>query len=448
MDTTTQSLPHNKEAEETLLGQLILEPDKMDLVSEFLPNNEVFYYRKHGQIWNTMREMRSRGEDINLATLMDNIPQEMKENISGYFLSGLTSSISTTANASSYAKLVYEKWLLRKVVEEATKIKSAAYSSTANAHKALEELSSTVTRALYLRPTKRFNLDELLDQTVERIYDKNNLIRFGYGKLDSITGGMTRGEITVIAGRPSMGKTTVMINIVKRLIESGRRVIVFNREMTNVEMMKKIFVLESGHISYRDLRLMRLSDGDRQAIESVKEVIADKYNERLVMFDDIKDLQSGVRHINRFKPDVIVDDYIQMVKVPTIEDKRLQVIEIMQHYKWLAKSLDCSAILLSQLNREVDKGKDKRPRLSNLSESGSIETDAETVVFVYYPWKYLYRDRHPDGEYGKYDMRLLIDKNRYGETGFAEMGFFGDGCLLTETMEIAVERAKMAGEIK
>jgi replicative DNA helicase len=192
--------------------------------------------------------------------------------------------------------------------------------------------------------------------------------------------------------------------------------------------------------------MMQLSDTDKQSIEAVKEKIATKY-QKLVMFDDIKDLNSGVRHVNRFVPDVVVDDYIQMVSVPGIEDKRLQIVEIMQHYKWLAKSLCCSIILLSQLNREVERGRDKRPRLSHLSESGSIETDAESVIFVYYPWKYLYRDHHPSGEYGKYDIRLLIDKNRYGEAGYAEMGFYGDGCLLTETHDIAIERAKRGGEI-
>jgi len=390
--------------------------------------------------------MKSNDEDINLATVIDNIPEAQKKYISNYFVSGLIDNIASTANALSYAKLIYEKWLLRKVVTEASQIQRAAFGSNADAHKALEDLNSTVTKALHLRPTKKFNLDELLDKTVERIYDEKNLIKTGYGVIDKITGGMTRGEITVIAGRPSMGKSTVMINIVKNLIDHGKKVIVFNREMTNVEMMKKIFVLEAGDISYRRLRMMQLSDNDNQSIEAVKEKISSKYH-NLIMFDDIKDLSSGVRHVNRFSPDVVVDDYIQMVNVPGIEDKRLQIVEIMQHYKWMAKSLNCSAILLSQLNREVERGRDKRPRLSHLSESGSIETDAESVIFVYYPWKYLYRDHHPNGEYGKYDIRLLVDKNRYGEAGYAEMGFYGDGCLLTETQDIAIERAKKAGEI-
>ena len=297
-----------------------------------------------------------------------------------------------------------------------------------------------------MQPTKKFDMDELLDKTIEKIYDENNLIKFGYGQVDNITGGMTRGEITVIAGRPSMGKSTVMINIVRKLIENGMKVMVFNREMTNVEMMKKIFVIESGDISYRRLRLMQLTDDERKEVEKTKKTISKKY-ENLRMFDDIRDLSSAVAQINKFKPDVIIDDYIQMVNVPTIDDKRLQIVEVMQHYKWLAKSLNCSIILLSQLNRELEKKADKRPSLSNLSESGSIETDAETVIFIYYQWKYLYRDHHPRGSLGKYEIQLLIDKNRYGETGYSEMGFFGDGCLLTETKELAYAHAEHAGEL-
>ena len=446
MSAQEQTMPHNKEAEETLLGQLILDPNNIGKVTEFIPEPEVFYNTHHRTLWKTLKSMSLGEEDINLATVIDNIPEAQKKYISNYFVSGLIDSIASTANALSYAKLIYEKWLLRKVVTEASQIQRAAFGSNADAHKALEDLNSTVTKALHLRPTKKFNLDELLDRTVEKIYDEDNLIKTGYGAVDKITGGMTRGEITIIAGRPSMGKSTVMINIVKNLIESDKKVIVFNREMTNVEMMKKIFVLEAGNISYRNLRMMQLSDTDKQSIEAVKEKIATKY-QKLVMFDDIKDLNSGLRHVNRFVPDVVVDDYIQMVSVPGIEDRRLQIVEIMQHYKWLAKSLCCSIILLSQLNREVERGRDKRPRLSHLSESGSIETDAESVIFVYYPWKYLYRDHHPSGEYGKYDIRLLIDKNRYGEAGYAEMGFYGDGCLLTETHDIAIERAKRGGEI-
>jgi len=446
MSIDDQTMPHNKEAEETLLGQLILDPDNISKVTEFIPEPEVFYNTHNRTIWRTLQSMRSNDNDINLATVIDNIPETQKKYISNYFVSGLIDNIASTANALSYAKLIYEKWLLRKVVTEASQIQRAAFGSNADAHKALEDLNSTVTKALHLRPTKKFNLDELLDRTVERIYDEKNLIKTGYGVIDKITGGMTRGEITVIAGRPSMGKSTVMINIVKNLIDHGKKVIVFNREMTNVEMMKKIFILEAGDISYRRLRMMQLTEHDNQSIEAVKEKISSKYR-NLIMFDDIKDLRSGVRHVNRFAPDVVVDDYIQMVNVPGIEDKRLQVVEIMQHYKWMAKSLNCSAILLSQLNREVERGRDKRPRLSHLSESGSIETDAESVIFVYYPWKYLYRDHHPNGEYGKYDIRLLVDKNRYGEAGYAEMGFYGDGCLLTETQDIAIERAKKAGEL-
>ena len=121
-----------------------------------------------------------------------------------------------------------------------------------------------------MQPTKKFDMGELLDKTVEKMYDENNLIKFGYGQVDNITGGMTRGEITVIAGRPSMGKSTVMINIVRKLIENGMKVMVFNREMTNIEMMKKIFIIESGDISYRRLRLMQLTDDEREEVKKTK----------------------------------------------------------------------------------------------------------------------------------------------------------------------------------
>jgi len=441
-----QAMPHSKEAEEYLLGQVLLEPPIIPRVMEYIKSPKAFYNTHNRTIWSTILKLHNKGRDINLATVADSLPESQKKYIESYYISGLSEQVVSTANYISYANVVREKWLLRKIVEETTHIQAEAFKSTTKAHEALEALQETVTKAINMQPTKEFNMEKLLDQTTSKIYDENNLIKFGYGQLDNITGGMTRGEITVIAGRPSMGKSTVMINVVRRLIENGMKVMVFNREMTNVEMMKKLFVIESGNISYRRLRLMQVTDEERLEIESAKKSISKKYK-NLMMFDDIRDLASGLGQINKFKPDVIVDDYIQMVKIPNIEDKRLQIVEVMQHYKWLAKSLDSSVILLSQLNRELEKKADKRPSLSNLSESGSIETDAETVIFLYYQWKYLYRDYHPQGHLGKYEIQLLVDKNRYGETGYAEMGFFGDGCLLTETKDLALAHAENSGEL-
>ncbi len=442
-----ESLPHNRDAEETLLGQLMLDPHLLDAVAEFIPKPEVFYNTHNRVIWNTIRTLQKEGIGIDIVTVNEHIPTTQKKYIQAYYITGLAENIATTANALSHAKLIYEKWLLRRVIEDTYAIQKAAYNGGTDAHKVLENLQSTVTKAINLRPTKKFDMESLLDETMDKIHDESNLIKFGYGQIDNITGGMTRGEITVIAGRPSMGKSTVMINFVRKLIENGMKVMVFNREMTNVEMMKKIFILEAEDVSYRRLRLMKMTDEEEDAIKKVRKGITKKYK-NLQMFDDIRDLSSGVRHINKFKPDVIVDDYIQMVNVPSIDDKRLQIVEIMQHYKWLAKSLQCSVLLLSQLNRELERKRDKRPHLSNLSESGSIETDAETVIFVFYKWKYLYRDHHPSGSLGKYEIELLVDKNRYGETGYAPMGFYGDGCLLTETKELALAYAENAGELQ
>ena len=444
---TIESLPHNHDAEEALLGQLMMQPDLLEAVTAFVPKPEVFYNTHNRVIWKTIRKLHKEGISIDIVTVSENIPKAQKKYIKAYYITGLADNIATTANALSHAKLLYEKWLLRRVIEDTEIIQKAAYNGGTDAHKVLEDLQSTVTKAINLRPTKKFDMESLLDETIDKMHDESNLIKFGYGQIDNITGGMTRGEITVIAGRPSMGKSTVMINFVRKLIEGGMKVMVFNREMTNVEMMKKIFVLEAENVSYRRLRLMQMTDDEENEITKVRKSIAKKYK-NLQMFDDIRDLSSGVRHINKFKPDVIVDDYIQMVSVPNIEDKRLQIVEIMQHYKWLAKSLNCSVVLLSQLNRELEKKRDKRPHLSNLSESGSIETDAETVIFIFYKWKYLYRDHHPSGNLGKYEIELLVDKNRYGETGFAPMGFYGNGCLLTETKELAISYAENSGELK
>jgi len=444
--TGTILLPHSKEAEEHLLGQILIEPSIITKVLSYIPEEDVFYGETTRELWKIIFNLHKKRDNINIATVCDNIPKSKRKQIQFYYVDGLQDNIPSVSSAESYAKLIYEKWLLRQVFIQTKKIEQAINENTNDANKILQKVHTTIGRIINLKPSERFDIKELLQETIEKIKDETGTIRFGLGKLDSITGGMTRGEISVFAGRPSMGKTTCAINVLMRLIESGNRVVVFNREMTNIEVMRKMLAIESERLSYRALRFNDLDTAEWKEINRIKKMFENKF-ENLLMFDNIRDLHRGTREIKKFKPDVIIDDYIQMVRVPNVEDKRHQIIELLHHYKWLAKSENCAVLLLSQLNRNIEYRAKKSFVLSDLSESGSIEQDAEAVIFINYPWK----DKEPHEQYDneeKYTIKLRVGKNRYGETGEAKMGFLGDRCLITETPESAIRGSKILEEYR
>ena len=244
---------------------------------------------------------------------------------------------------------------------------------------------------------------------------------------------MTRQEITVIAGRPGHFKSTMMINIVRQLLKEGRKVVVFNREMSNIEMMKKLIVLESENLSAESMRLGNYVDGDDDdATKSKAKISADFKN--LTMFDNLFDINSAMREIRKFKPDVVVDDYIGLIDVPGIDDNRLRVDSIMKQYKRACKTYNMSAILLSQLNRECENRQNKRPIMRDLRDSGSIEQDAEMILFMYYDWRYYYEDSQ-NGEYG---LEIVLGKNRYGKTGSVHLGVAGDRCAVLSSSDEAL----------
>ena len=441
-----RELPRSIEAEKELLGQIMSDPKSIEDVKDLLPSPNVFYSTAHQVLWKIILDMYDRKEEIGFVTIIDNIPDEHKEILSAYYITGLIEGVPTTLTVVTHAKKVYEKWLLRKTIEDAEIISNVGKLKDADAYDLVQRLHDSTYKIINMRPTEKFNLDSLLDDTIDKIYDQSSIVKYGYGQLDQITGGMTRGEISVIAGRPGHGKTTLSVNIVRRLIHQGYKVLVLNREMPNKEMMKKIMVMESNNLSYYGLRSFNYGDKELEELHRVKETISTLYEENLIMFDHIRDLGSGIRQAKKIKPDVVVDDYIQIIDVPQYQEKRLQISEIMRSYKWLAKDENLSVLLVSQLNRELERRINKRPQLSDLAESGSIEQDAETVIFNYYPWKYL-GEQHELGKLGKYQINTIVGKSRYAETGFLEMGFHGDSCCILDTRDMAENKARMYGEI-
>ena len=189
--------------------------------------------------------------------------------------------------------------------------------------------------------------------------------------------------------------------------------------------------MESESLTSSDVRRHNLSDHQNKELSDMKDDIIDKYK-NLIMFDNISGLSEAIMEVSRIKPDIVIDDYIQLVQVDDKLERRFQIEKIMHQYKWTAKKNDCHAILVSQLNREIERRLDPRPKMSDFAESGVIEQTAESAIFVFYGWNF-----NPQ-TYDENECEIIFSKSRYGKQGAIDMGFNGNKCTYYENINEAI----------
>jgi len=417
--------PQSYEAETSVLGAILEDSTLLGKIVDNLYDPKIFYHERHQLLWRRILEMRRNREDIDMVTVLANLSTKDKKSIGGAgYISELLDMNIASSQIERHAEIILKKYLQRKVIQNSEKIMKVAYEDTTDLDDLIEQSHQFTSEIDMLRPGRGFDLNYELQETVEDILDTQSLLAYGYSKLDSLAGGMTRGEITVVGGRPGHGKTTFVLNLLFNLLQKGLKVVLINREMPNIEILKKLIVLESGRISYTDIRRGARDKETHEEMYSTIEVISSKYKGKLFMFDDIRDIPRAFAEIKKLKPDVVIDDYIQLISVDGIDKRRFQIEYIMNEYKWLAKTSNpkFTVILVSQLNRAIEKRGDAMPLLSDLSEGGTIEQTAECVLFCYYEYKVL----HDQAPLGKFATKIIAAKVRYGETGTALFGFNGD----------------------
>jgi len=432
MDTYS-ILPHNDDLEKSVLGCIFTDDKVYDKISPYLDKSkDIWYHNNHLRLWEIMKEVKGRGEPIDFVTVNAVITTQDKEkyDLDSYYVTGLADFVATSANAESYAKQLYETYLLRKTVkmmhtiqDKASKGQHQVWDLMTVAQQSLEEL-------IVLQPSKGFDMIEVTRKALEEIREFNdNIIKTGYPPVDKWSGGFTKGEISIVGGRPGHGKTTFLINLVSNLVGAGHRVLLFNRELPNTEVAKKLLVLESGKLSYRTVRTGIFDKTDEIELERVSKHLIEKYSsDKFLMFDKIRDFRQSEVEVRKFQPDVVIDDYIQLIRPSQKWDqRRLELESICQDYKWLAKTSNCAVILASQLNRALEmRGSSSVPNLSDLAESGAIEQVAENVWFTFYKYKINPNsaNNHPN------KIKLVARKVRYGETGDTTLGYDGDKCKI------------------
>ena len=438
MESPIKVYPHSTEAEEAVLGSILIDGSSVfERCNGWIRDKEAFYHSKNKGLWTIMGDMHREGETIDMVTVGDRIKQSDKYSDNGlslFYLTGLPESVPTTANSEKYARIVWEKFIKRQSIKSAYELYTTGFQDTEeNVETMLYNHSALVNELLEIAPSKKKEIGGVINETIDTLRTGKNIIKFGYPQLDNIAGGMTRKEVTVIGGRPGHGKTTLTINIVASLLKQGYRVMVFNREMSNIEMIKKFMIMESRDLKYEELRVGDIEEGRMQIIEMMADELK-KTLSNLIMYDDIRTLGDAMREIQREKPDVVVDDYIQLIKVENkaSKDRRFEIEEILMEYKWVCKKENCAAILVSQLNREIEKRLEPRPRLADFAESGTIEQTAETALLVFYGYNF------NDDKYSKFEIEVICDKARYGKVGTYVMGFNGNKCKFYMNQEEAM----------
>ena len=428
--------PNNFEAEQAVLGAVLIGgTNTFELANAWITNIQAFYHGDHKTIWKSMQNLYRQHEILDVVTIANEARKYLKPNDNtkhfAYYITRLYESCPSAQTVEEYAKIVWERYIKREAIRSARLLAKAAEDNTKTITEILYKHERYAEELRNLEPTTNIDVAHIIDDTLDHIERKDNIIPFGIEFLDKPAGGMTRQELTVIGGRPGHGKSTLMINIVSRLIDGGYKVMLFNREMSNTEMMKKLLCMESQKLDYDKVRKHELGKKEKNELLDVAERTKEKYT-NLMMYDSIRTLPESLREVNRHRPDVIIDDYIQLIDMEGAADqRRLEVEKIMYEYKWLCKKINCSSILISQLNREIERRDDPVPQMSDFAESGAIEQTAEMAAFVYYPFS-------TDPEmYDRFESRIIVAKSRYGNIGRFVVGYDGNVCKFFESVNEA-----------
>jgi len=421
--------PHNLAAEESLLGAMLLSRTAIDIASESVAPSD-FYKPAHGHIYEAITSLSARGEPVDPVTVADELSRhDLLDVIGGPpALINLQSATPATSSASRYAKIVEEHSLLRGLIGVAGEIAEMGYDIPDDVPKAIDRAETLVFEIAQHRQTDSMSrLHDLLDQTVdnlEALYDRGDSITgtpTGYYDFDELTSGLQPNALIVIGARPGMGKTSFAMGMAGHAaIEEQRPVLFFSLEMSRVELSQRLLCSEA-RVDSTKVRNGRLTDDDWSRISHA----IGRMGEAPLWIDDnpnvtVMEIRAKARRLQSRVGTLgmIVVDYIQlMTGNARAENRQTEVAEISRGLKILARELQCPVVALAQLNRGLEQRADKRPMLSDLRESGSLEQDADIVTF-------LYRDEHynPDSA-DRGTAEVLVAKHRAGPTGMIRLAF-------------------------
>jgi len=416
--------PNSDEAEKAVLGSMLSNKDAVNTAFENRLNHEHFYKDAHSKIYAIMTQLNQNQEPIDTISVVNALKKtkELEEVGGSYFISGLVDLVPTTAHIDRYVKIVIEKSILRQLIYLSNEISKEAYDDSKEVDQILDSVDKAIFEITQDKENKKFqHIEPILHETFNRIdkvsSHKGTVIGVpsGLHELDSITSGFQEGDLIIIAGRPSMGKTALALNLMRNAsIDSDKKIGFFSLEMANHQLAMRLLCAEAR----ADSHLVRTGNLPKSQLKNLS-VAAGPLSKANIFLDDtpalsILELRAKSRRLkNKEDIDMIIVDYLQLMQGPKgVESRQQEIASISRSMKALAKELNVPIIALSQLSRAVEqRAGDKRPQLSDLRESGAIEQDADVVIFLYRPWVY----SHEDEDIGK--AEILIAKQRNGPTG-------------------------------
>ncbi len=429
--------PHSIEAEQSVLGGLLLDSGAYDKISDAISETD-FYRDEHRRIFRTIQRMQERGKPADVVTVAEALDAAGETEHTGglAYLGELAQNTPSAANIKRYAEIVRERAILRQLVTAGDEIAASALNTLGREPKVLLDEAEAKVFAIAesgaRHQTGFQHINPLLTQVVERIqelHDRDNPsditgIPSGYTDLDKMTSGLQPGDLVIVAGRPSMGKTSFSLNIAEHVaIEYGAPVAVFSMEMGGAQLAMRMLA-SVGRLDQSRVRTGRLNDDEWSRLSYA----LGKIHEKAIYIDETPalnpiDLRARARRLHRQcgKLGLIVIDYLQLMSGSSQgENRATEISEISRALKGLAKELECPVIALSQLNRSLEQRPNKRPVMSDLRESGAIEQDADLILFIYRDQ--VYNPDSPD----KGMAEIIIGKQRNGPLGTVRLSFLGE----------------------
>jgi replicative DNA helicase len=426
--------PSSIDAEQAVLGGLMLSPDSLDKVADRLSEQD-FYRKDHRLIWRAITELAGKGMPCDAITLGDWFEANgLGEMIGGAsYLIELANTTPSAANIAAYAAIVREKSVLRQLIDAGTGIAEDGYQPEGmgvqevleRAEQAVFKIAESGARGKKDTVSMREAVKDAFRILSERFENKGQLtgVSTGFSDLDELTSGLQPSDLIIVAARPSMGKTAFSVNIAEAVAMRGKKAVaIFSMEMSASQLAFRM-ISSVGRIHAQHLRNGDLAEEDWPRVTNAIALLS----EAKIFIDDTPglspvEMRSRSRRLHREHGGLglIVIDYLQLMQVPgNKENRATEISEISRSLKGLAKELNCPVIALSQLNRSLEQRADKRPMMSDLRESGAIEQDADVIMFIYRD-EY-YNKESPD----KGLAEIIIGKQRNGPTDTVKLAFLG-----------------------
>ena len=431
-------LPHDIEAEEAVVGSLLIDGESILKVAQFLKAQD-FYREKNRFCYEACLDIFRRGEAINQVTVAHQLGlQDRIDEIGGTaYLSHVVSTVPTSVHVEYYGRIVNRTASMRNLIDAASKISGIGYEGTDDVDASLSRAEEVLFRVRSGQPARDFvPLREVLDQYMEEraaitepLAQSSAPVMTGFDSMDELLGGLHRSDMIVLAARPSLGKSSLAINMAVNASRSGSTVGIFSLEMSREQLALRMLSSEA-EVDAQRLRLGLYTEAEeRQIIDTIGYL-----SELPIYIDDsplqgIMEMRSKATRLHMERGlDMLIVDYMQLIQGPGGRENRVQEMsEITRSIKGVARDLNIPVLAVSQLSRAVESRTSHRPQLSDLRESGSIEQDADVVMFIYRDDVYNTEDewdsRFPDRPYPRNVAEIIVSKHRHGPVGTIKLLF-------------------------